>query len=256
MRAAPKTKSARAPGERVEDRVDPWKGRGPAIRAVPLMSADNITIQLLSPKQRQQLLSISTRVHFKKGQVIYRRGATGAWLYFCQEGIVKTYQDLPSGTRRITAFLFPFDMFGLAEAGRYVNAAQAVTPVSCYRVEKEVLSAILQQDAALEFQFLCKLTHELRKGQRRAMMLGRRDTVGRLAMFLLMMRHHVPDGVAANVIPLPMSRSDIAGFLGQSLESISRATAELSRRGLVQFNGRSAARVLDIPGLERLAADL
>ena len=229
---------------------------GPAIRAVPLMAADNITIQLLTPKQRQQLLSIATRIEYAKGQVIYRRGATGAWLYFCQEGIVKTYRDLPSGRRRISAFLFAFDMFGLAEAGRYVNTAQAVTPVSCYRVEKEILSAVLQQDAALEYQFLCKLTHELRKGQRRAMMLGRRDAAGRFAMFLVMMRSHVPEGTPANVIPLAMSRSDIAAFLGQSLESISRASAVLTRRRLVQFSGRKMARVLDMPGLERLAADL
>jgi CRP/FNR family transcriptional regulator len=229
---------------------------GPAIRAVPLLAADNVTIQLLSPKQRQQLLSIATKVHYPKGHVIYRRGSNGAWIFFCQDGIVKSYRDLRSGARRIAAVLFARDMFGLAEAGRYVNTAQAVTPVTCYRVEKTVLSGVLQQDAALEFQFLCKVTHELRQGQRRAMMLGRRDAAGRLAMFLLMMRNHAPERTPANTIPLPMSRSDIAAFLGQSLESVSRASAELARRGLVQFRGRHVARVVDPAGLERLAADL
>src|SRR5262245_54125842 len=92
---------------------------GPALRAVPLMAADNFTIQLLAPKQRQQLLSIAQLARYPKGHVIYRRGAPGELLFFCQDGIVKTYRDLPSGARRVTAFLFAHDMFGLAERGRY-----------------------------------------------------------------------------------------------------------------------------------------
>lgn len=229
---------------------------GPAIRAVPLMSADNVTIQLLSPKQRQQLLSIATKVEHAKGQVIYRRGTPGAWLFFCQEGIVKTYRDLPSGSRRISAFLFAHDMFGLAEAGRYVNTAQAVTPVTSYRVAKDTLAAVLQQDAALEYHFLSKLTHELRSSQRRAMMLGRRDAAGRFAMFLILMKRHATERAAGDLIRLPMSRSDIAAFLGQSLESISRATTRLTKLGIVQFQGRYAVRVLDPARLEQLASNL
>lgn len=229
---------------------------GPALRAVPLLAADNVTIQLLSPKQRQQLLSIATKVQYAKGHVIYRRGTPGVWLYFCQEGIVKTFRDLPSGSRRITAFLFAHDMFGLAEAGRYVNSAQAVTPVTAYRVAKETLAAVLQQDAALEYHFLSKLTHELRTAQRRAMMLGRRDAAGRLAMFLILMKRYAPERAAGDVIKLPMSRSDIAAFLGQSLESISRATTRLTKMGIVQFQGRHVVRVLDPARLEQLASNL
>jgi len=229
---------------------------GPAIRAVPLLAADNVTIQLLTPKQRQQLLSIASKVHYPKGQVIYRRGTPGSWLFFCQEGIVKTYRDLPSGTRRITAFLFPHDMFGLAESGRYVNTAQSVTPVTAYRVAKDTLAAVLQQDAALEYHFLAKLAHELRGAQRRAMLLGRRDAAGRLAMFLMLMKRHGAERTAGDIIRLPMSRSDIAAFLGQSLESISRATTRLTKMGIVQFQGRNAVRVLDSARLEELASNL
>ena len=215
---------------------------GPAIRAVPLLAVDNVTIQLLTPRQRQQLLSIASKVHFSKGQVIYRRSTPGVWLYFCQEGIVKTYRDLPSGSRRITAFLFAHDMFGLAEAGRYVNTAQAVTPVTAYRVAKETLAAVLQQDAALEYHFLSKLTHELRSSQRRAMMLGRRDTAGRFAMFLLLMKRHGPERAADDLIRLPMSRSDIADYLGLTKETVSRVLALLKRQRLIRLDASCSRR--------------
>ena len=88
------------------------------------------------------------------------------------------------------------------------------------------------------------------------MMLGRRDAAGRFAMFLILMKRHATERAAGDVIRLPMSRSDIAAFLGQSLESISRATTRLTKLGIVQFQGRYAVRVLDPARLEQLASNL
>ena len=105
----------------------------------------------------------------------------------------------------------------------------------------------------MQFQFLVKVTHELRESQRRAILMGRRDAAGRLAMFVMMMGKHADQaGKAAGIVPLPMTRSDIAGFLGPSLESISRAAAELERRGSVTFD-RHLGRIVDPAGLARLA---
>ena len=58
----------------------------------------------------------------------------------------------------------------------------------------------------------------------------------------------------SGAVPLPMSRSDIADFVGLSLESVSRATAELERQGLVKFDNRHLARIVDTAGLAKLAA--
>jgi len=55
-------------------------------------------------------------------------------------------------------------------------------------------------------------------------------------------------------VPLPMSRSDIANFLGLSLESVSRASAELERRGIVKFESRHVARILNPARLAKLSA--
>ena len=86
-------------------------------------------------------------------------------------------------------------------------------------------------------------------------LINRRDAVGRLAMFITLMRQHVPRETEGDLdVPLPMSRSDIANYLGLSLESVSRAAAELQRRGIVKFEGRNLARIVDPARLERLSA--
>ena len=84
--------------------------------------------------------------------------------------------------------------------------------------------------------------------------MGRRDAAGRLAMFIALMEKHREGTARSCEVPVPMTRSDIAHFLGLSLESVSRATAELERRGLVKFENRHLARITDATRLAKLVA--
>jgi len=129
-------------------------------------------------------------------------------------------------------------------------------PSSCYRIDLEQLVELLQRDAALEFQFLVKLTHEIRESQRRVIMLARKDAIGRLAMFFVMLRDRQVESKGSNLVSLPMSRSDIAGFVGHSLETVSRATTRLVKQGMIAFDGRHRLRILDSGRLERIAANV
>jgi CRP/FNR family transcriptional regulator len=99
-----------------------------------------------------------------------------------------------------------------------------------------------------------KITHELRASQRRAILIRRQDAAGRLAMFLMMMREHPQAHAGNGEIPLPMSRTDIADFLGLSPGAVSRAANRLQRQGSVRFEGRHLARVVDRILLAKVAA--
>ena len=119
----------------------------------------------------------------------------------------------------------------------------------------EELAHLLKQDGDLQFQFLSKITHELRESYRRTILVGRRDAAGRLAMFLALMANRIaPGSLDDGEIPLPMSRTDIADYLGLSVESVSRAAADLERREIAVLEGRHRARVVDRAKLIKLAA--
>ena len=155
----------------------------------------------------------------------------------------------------MSALLFRHDIFGLAERGRYLNCVQAITPVTLHQLPLGELIPLIKRDAELQFKFLAKVTQALRESQRRTILVGRRDAVGRLAMFLMMMRGHHQLSVGNDRdIPLPMSRTDIADFLGLSREATSRAARGLQRRGIVTFAGRHLARIVDTASLVKLAA--
>lgn len=209
----------------------------------------------LSSRQREELVQISTEVRLPARTIIYREDAAAEWIYAVAVGTVKSYRDLPSGRRALAIFLFVNDLFGLAENGRYVNTTEAVVPVTLCRFSLSELMGLLQQDAALQFRFLEKVTHELRESQRRAILINRRDATGRLAMFVALMAARTRQaGQPEGDVPLPMSRSDIADFIGLSLESVSRASADLERRGLVKFESRHRARILDRAEFDKLVA--
>src|SRR5262245_5267509 len=110
---------------------------------------------------------------------------------------------MPSGRRWVTAFLYPSDVFGLAENGMYVRTAQAVTQALLYRFDVNVLIETLKSDGDLQFKFLCKITHELRESQRQTIAIGRKDAIGKLAMFL---RHLQREPETSRDIDLPMTR--------------------------------------------------
>ena len=223
----------------------------PTLRAIPFTASGGAEALLLSNAQREQLAQIGVRI----GQKVWTTFAHHAdWVFAISDGCVKCYRELPSGKRALSAFLFNHDIFGLAENGRYVNTVQAISNVTLFRVPTMELAHLLKQDGNLQFQFLSKVTHELRSAQRRATMINRRDAVGRFAMFIALMGNRSPVLTDGQEVALPMARSDIADFLGLSLESVSRSAAELERSGLVKFEHRHLARILDGARMAKLVA--
>ena len=227
-----------------------------ALRGLPFLGANlDEGMIVLTPRQREELIQIGVRLRLPARKMIYNENSEADSVFVVMEGAVKAYRDLPSGKRALSAFLFSRDLFGLAENGRYLNSTQAIVPVTLYRLSMSQLTLLLKHDAELQFQFLKKITHELRESQRRAILLARRDAPGRLAMFLALMAARTDRRIREDPdIPLPMTRSDIASFLGVSLETVSRAAAQLERRGMVEFRGRHVARVLDPLRLAKLAS--
>jgi CRP/FNR family transcriptional regulator len=229
----------------------------PSLRAVLFGQAEGRgPVQLLSRSQQAQLTHLATRVRLPAQTILYREDAVASAVYLVSDGVIKTFRDLPSGKRRVVAFLFSQDIFGLAENGVYVNTAQAVTPVTLYRVQTDTLVETLRRDPELDFQFLMKVTHELRQAQRHTIAVSRRDAVGRVAMFLHMLEHQTDAAMRSAVIRVPMSRSDMANYLGMSLEAVSRAAGALERSGIVAFSGRHTARILDRARFDALVAAL
>ena len=216
------------------------------MRAVPSLTFSGAgLVELLSDSQRELLASMATVQHYTKRSVIYRAGAVADAIYIISEGVIKSYRDLASGRRRIAAFLFARDMFGLAKSGHYVNTTQAVTPTTVYRLDVTSLTEAFRLDSELELRFLCKVVHELREAQHHTIIVTHRRATARLAMLLHMLEKGASEPTGDTGVPIPMTRSDMADYLGLSLEAVVRASRRLERQGIIEFPDRHHARILD-----------
>jgi CRP/FNR family transcriptional regulator len=228
---------------------------GPAIRAPRIWASERppVTQQLLSDEERAQLAVIATIVRFKKGQKVYAAGDPIESIYNIISGVVKSYTTEPDNRRRINGFLFAGDLLGLSDDGHYANSAQAITPVTAYRLPLARLQRQLRKDSDLEFHVICKLCHELRQAQRHAFLLTHKDAAVKLAMFLQFMEQLQADrGEPNNEIHLPMARTEIGEFVGLSLAAVSRGFRRLTTDG-VELRNRHHVKVRDREAFNCLA---
>jgi CRP-like cAMP-binding protein len=229
----------------------------PSLRAIPFLGpAGPEPVELLTDAQRRQLMRRAVVRQIPARMIVYHAGEIARSVFIIGEGTIKSFRDLPSGRRRIAAFLFARDLFGLAEAGYYVNTVQAITPARLYELDLDALSDLFSHDSELKLRFLCKAVHVLREAQHHTIIVGRRDAPGRLAMLMHLLTKQGDRVNGQTEVAMPMTRSDIANYLGLSLESVVRASRRLERQGIVEFVGRHRFRILDRQRFDALRSDV
>jgi CRP-like cAMP-binding protein len=227
----------------------------PRISILPFLRARDCDLLALTAHQEAALAACAEPLALSKGALIYHAGDPLEAIYNLEEGVVKTCAPFPGGGLRVAGFLGAGDLFGLAEDGRYVHSAAAVTAVRLFRFAIRTLVNLLWMDPSLDLTFLLKLCGELREADRHAALLMRKDAIGRLAMFLDELRRE-PWGKAAlrGALFLPMSYADIASYAGLTREALSRAFHRMERAGIIAFSGRRRVAIKDERRFARLAA--
>jgi CRP-like cAMP-binding protein len=223
---------------------------GPRLRAVepwlPGNPHSGKAKQLLSEDERARLAAIASVVRFRKGEQVYAEGNPTKAVFNIIFGVIKTCQRGPDGSEYVTSFLYPEDLFGLSEEGRYVSTATAITPVTAYVFPLEALQRRLSKDAELEFHVIAKLCHELREAQRHAVLVAQKHALAKLTMFLQLQEHiQSTNGTPPSEIYLPMDRSDIADYVGMSLAAVSRGFRSLVARGVITYRDRRHVKIND-----------
>ena len=227
----------------------------PAIRADdPWLSSARECHQLFTEEERAQLSPMVSVLRFKKGAQIYPQGTSATAVFNIVSGVVKAYRTAADGSDHIVAFLFPDDLFGLAEEGKYANSTKALTPVTVFQIPVAAFKPKLARDPSLEFHLICKLCQELRQAQQHSLLLVRRRAVAKLGAFLqLLEAQENARGERGGEIYLPINRSEIGEYLGMSLEAVSRAFRTLTTRGIVKCRDRRHLKIADRSALKAIS---
>jgi len=195
-----------------------------------------------------RLAAISVAVDVGPGGTFIEEGEPASSFFNITRGTVKLYKLLPDGRRQITGFLGVGDFLGLAVSDSYVFTAEALDAVRVCRFPRRRLNEVLDDFPALERKLLEIASHELVAAQEQMLLLGRKTALERLASFLLS-RADRADALGRRGIPLAMTRTDIADYLGLTIETVSRLMSRLRRERVIALPEAHGFAVLDRPAL-------
>ena len=197
---------------------------------------------------------VLNRRPLQRGETLFHAGQTLGSLYVAREGAFKTLAFDGDGGQQVIGFHLPGELLGLDAmgTGKHACEAQALTHANVCEVPLSQLESIAQQVPGLQHQLLRIIGQGINRDQGHIEMLGRRNAHERMAIFL----HQISGryralGRSGERFLLPMSREDIASYLGLVIETVSRTLGKMQDEGLIAVNGREIT-VLDAGKLDAL----
>jgi CRP/FNR family transcriptional regulator len=195
---------------------------------------------------------LGTRSRFSRDQEIYADGDRGGYWFKVVSGVVRISKLLADGRRHIAEFCFAGDSFGFDGAEERGFSAEAVTDATVLRLPRAATERLVEENSALARHLRDEMLKNLDAAQHRLLLLGRMTACERVAAFLVEMAERAEAG---RRIDLPMSRCDIADYLGLTVETVCRVLSDFKRRQLVAAPNAHRIELLDRETLSAIAED-
>lgn len=190
----------------------------------PIPTPGNIYGYITAPTEAPgSLETMGVPMTFKRNSEIYGEKEPSDYLYKVTTGAVRTYRILADGRRQIGAFYLPGDVFGLESRKTHVFSAETITDSKLVAIKRSTIVTLAARDSAVARELWNVTTCELERVQQHLVALIK-SAEERVAGFLLEMAKRTP---GTNQVQLPMSRQDIADYLGLTIETVSRTMTHL-----------------------------
>ena len=211
----------------------------------------------IADDELEPLAALAVVTEVDAGRTFIEEGDSAESFFNITSGTAKLYKLLPDGRRQITGFAGPGHFLGLAVSSTYAFSAEAIDPVRFCRFSRPKLRKLLVAFPALERRLLDVAANELVAAQEQMLLLGRKTARERLASFLLMQTGHGTSCAGRGKrITLPMTRGDIADYLGLTIETVSRTLSRLRTERMIDIPNPSDVVILNCTALEKLAGGL
>jgi CRP-like cAMP-binding protein len=214
-----------------------------AALVLPHLAAPPVRAPEADPRDEVTLIGVAR--NFGRDQQIFGEGEGAEWVYKVVSGAVRAFRVLADGRRQIERFYLPGDLFGIEPGAVRGSAAEAISPTTVVVARRSALACDAGQAVAAWRLAL----RELQRSHDHILTLGRRSAGERLARFLVDLAAQLDSGTD---LDLPMSRQDIADYLGLTIETVSRTMTQLQAQGLVSLSGCRHVRLLRSAALAEL----
>jgi CRP/FNR family transcriptional regulator len=212
----------------------------------------------LSVKQLAKLRAIARLRLVPEGLPLYRAGDALDSYASVVRGVVKLTKTTASGVHHVVALIYPPEFLGYSDEDEHRYSATAAIDAELCTYPRAAFHRLLQDEHELCQRLLEYTARELAFSREWSLMVVCKSSYERVAGFFLLIAKNmrnstrVAGGEPETVIRLPLTRTELANYLGLTPETVSRNITRLKRKGLIKF--QTLRRVI-IPDIERLAAE-
>src|SRR5690625_2499534 len=207
----------------------------------------------LEPAEMREIMSKSRQMIFKKGEIIYHQGDPLEYLYIVHLGRVKNYQLFESGKEQLLRILEPGEFMGelaLFTEKKLDSYAEAMEKTQICAIHRDDMQELMRTYPSIAVKILEQFSNRLDETERLVGQLSSKDVEMRTASYLL----RLSDEKESAEIVLPMSKKDLASYLGTTQETISRRLSNFQTNGWIEQKGHRNIKILDKEALSELAA--
>ncbi|HBI26183.1 MAG TPA: Crp/Fnr family transcriptional regulator [Peptococcaceae bacterium] len=218
------------------------EGHKPCVYQVPIFNH-------LEDEQMAEIAEVIQSDAYKKGEIIYRAGDQSDSLYVVRSGRVRIYRLSESGKEQLVRFLSPGDFTGelaLFSESVHESYAEAVEDTEVCLIARADLQRLLLNFPSISLKILAELSSRLEKSEKQTTRVSTEKVETRLALFIA----ECLDGEGSSMeFVLPMSKRDLASFLGTTPETISRKLTDFEQAGYIRQKPHRKIEVLNLDEL-------
>jgi CRP/FNR family transcriptional regulator, anaerobic regulatory protein len=197
---------------------------------------------------------VTTRLRLRKGDTLYRAGASFTALYAIRSGSLKTILLAEDGRDQVAGYHMPGEVVGLDGIGNDVHECQAVAleDSEVCALPFDRIEQVARDCTTFQHNVHRHLSKEIARQRSLMLLLGTMRADQRLAAFLLdLSQRYQERGYSSSEFILRMTREEIGSYLGLKLETVSRLLSRLQQEGLIQVQGR-VVKLLERSALKHL----
>lgn len=214
----------------------------------------------LTDAELTRLNQISRRRMFAAGQIIMTDEDQADFFANVVSGVIKLAKTLADGRQQIVGLLFAPDFVGRAYSDQNPYFAEAATDVELCCFPRDSFEAILKDHSGLEHRLFERTLDELDSAREWMVLLGRKTAEEKVASLLLLIARRAlmtgcPHSAPASALQfdLPLTRADMADYLGLTIETVSRQITRLRTKGAIKLVDTHNFLVPDIAALADLS---
>lgn len=203
----------------------------------------------LREEQMDEIMKTAKSVTYKRGEIIYQAGSQSDSLYIVNKGKIRIYRLSDSGKEQLVRILNPGDFTGelaLFNEALHESFAEAMVETQVCMIKRSELQEFLLKYPSISLKILAEFSKRLEQSEKQTTRFATEKVETRLALFLA---ECLDSGAQTMEIVLPMSKKDLASYLGTTPETISRKLTDLEESGYIKQKSNKNIEIIDLDEL-------